>query len=102
MDKLVKILGHEFFTAGWRIFIMIVMVIAGWTWNRQIGRIDAHEKEIKELQQCMIAKFVSKDELNELKADVKSIQKTLNVQLPEIARFMGQATEYMRTDGGRR
>ena len=111
-DKLKQVLISEEFTIAWRLFIVVVLLLATfstWEFKRQIGRIDdqaaalkTHSQKIFELQQFMTDEFVKKDELCELKADVKAIQKTLNTTMPEISRFMGQTAEYMRTDGGRK
>lgn len=101
-EKWKQVLTSEEATIIWRLAITLLIMLSCWTFQRQVDRIDSHDNKINEIQSFILSEFVKKDELCELKADVKAIQKTLNTTMPEISRFMGQTAEYMRTDGGRK
>jgi len=90
-DKIKELLDHTFVTAGWRLLIMIIIGMSIWTWNRQITRIDSHDQQINKLQQFISSEFVKKDEMCELKADVR----TIKTNITDIKFFMGRVTEFM-------
>ena len=97
-DKLKQALVSEEATIIWRISIFLLISLFCWTAQQQINRIDTHDKQIQALEECIRAEFVTKDELNEMKNDVKNIEKTLSIEMPKMSYFMGQATEFMKAN----
>lgn len=101
-DKLKAALVSEMATIIWRAVILCLIMLSTWTFQRQVGRIDAHDQKINDLQQFMSNEFVKKSELCELKEDVKTIKASLGNDLPEIKFFMGEVSQYIKMKESRR